>query len=488
MIKCAYDPVRFGFSVERTQEVRVALLRFLAIVLRRASDDKIVLGFIEMGGIGCIIDILASSLCLSHKNHQNLDTACPLPQYDDLHKFDDDDSVCKCNIQSGIDRAMYKRSLLNTGLEVFISLIGISEWWNPEVDSLSDQALKAVKLVPTLVKDRLITSGASDHQYARGFLRFLFSLAGGSVDTFAALSMVYFGIVQNFRELVLVNYRSWVSTALVGMGHHSGVVTRKNFTKALNVLVPLAPLLAKLPEVYRVDPHSDVEEGCLQVSEDNVEHMMREVLAVHASNPAPSEHLDLQQQLAAIEKNISESISSSDEVGDTHTKLKDTPPPISLSSTLRSYQVRGVKWILRLWSCGLGGILADEMGLGKTVQTISALVIRRQTYDTDRSSIGAKSPSLVVCPAMLVSHWALEVQKFVHHRNLEAVKLSELIDVAIKQRKKDQSCGSSSDTSSFTASFDRSKDVYEYLCAVGKYSMLTAIVHLFFFGYIVARR
>lgn len=36
--------------------------------------------------------------------------------------------------------------------------------------------------------------------------------------------------------------------------------------------------------------------------------------------------------------------------------------------TLRDYQLRGCKWILRLYENGMNGILADEMGLGKTVQ------------------------------------------------------------------------------------------------------------------------
>ena len=54
-----------------------------------------------------------------------------------------------------------------------------------------------------------------------------------------------------------------------------------------------------------------------------------------------------------------------------------TPPPCpalplqelcpGFKGSLRDYQVKGVKWLISLWSNGLNGILADQMGLGKTV-------------------------------------------------------------------------------------------------------------------------
>ena len=34
---------------------------------------------------------------------------------------------------------------------------------------------------------------------------------------------------------------------------------------------------------------------------------------------------------------------------------------------LREYQLKGIKWLIALYSNGLNGILADQMGLGKTV-------------------------------------------------------------------------------------------------------------------------
>lgn len=40
---------------------------------------------------------------------------------------------------------------------------------------------------------------------------------------------------------------------------------------------------------------------------------------------------------------------------------------------MRSYQLEGLNWMIRLYENGINGILADEMGLGKTLQSISML-------------------------------------------------------------------------------------------------------------------
>lgn len=38
-----------------------------------------------------------------------------------------------------------------------------------------------------------------------------------------------------------------------------------------------------------------------------------------------------------------------------------------ISGDMRTYQLKGVKWLMSLHQNGLNGILADQMGLGKTV-------------------------------------------------------------------------------------------------------------------------
>ncbi len=81
------------------------------------------------------------------------------------------------------------------------------------------------------------------------------------------------------------------------------------------------------------------------------------------------------------------------------------PQPAALAATLRDYQRRGLNWLARMTSVGLGCCLADDMGLGKTI-TLIALHLHRQTDD---SSAG---PTLVVCPTSLMGNWQREIEKF----------------------------------------------------------------------------
>ena len=37
----------------------------------------------------------------------------------------------------------------------------------------------------------------------------------------------------------------------------------------------------------------------------------------------------------------------------------------SIEGDLREYQLKGVAWLISLWTNGMNGILADQMGLGK---------------------------------------------------------------------------------------------------------------------------
>ncbi|MFC8126006.1 DEAD/DEAH box helicase [Streptomyces sp. NPDC057302] len=79
--------------------------------------------------------------------------------------------------------------------------------------------------------------------------------------------------------------------------------------------------------------------------------------------------------------------------------------PEALAADLRDYQLRGLNWLARMTSLGLGGCLADDMGLGKTITLIS-LHLHRQS---DRESAG---PTLVVCPTSLMGNWQREIEKF----------------------------------------------------------------------------
>jgi superfamily II DNA or RNA helicase len=87
-----------------------------------------------------------------------------------------------------------------------------------------------------------------------------------------------------------------------------------------------------------------------------------------------------------------------------HTR-ESVAQPAALAATLRDYQRRGLDWLARMTSLGLGCCLADDMGLGKTITLIS-LHLHRQT------EAATAGPTLVVCPTSLMSNWQREIEKF----------------------------------------------------------------------------
>ncbi|WP_413777700.1 MULTISPECIES: DEAD/DEAH box helicase [unclassified Streptomyces] len=94
-----------------------------------------------------------------------------------------------------------------------------------------------------------------------------------------------------------------------------------------------------------------------------------------------------------------------DRLADPEGGTQEIEQPAALTATLRDYQLRGLNWLNRMTSLGLGGCLADDMGLGKTI-TLIALHLHRQT---DESAAG---PTLVVCPTSLMGNWQREIERF----------------------------------------------------------------------------
>lgn len=82
------------------------------------------------------------------------------------------------------------------------------------------------------------------------------------------------------------------------------------------------------------------------------------------------------------------------------------PQPTVFEGELKSYQLKGMNWLINLYEQGINGILADEMGLGKTVQSIAFLSYLAETHNI-------WGPFLVVAPASTLHNWQQEVSRFV---------------------------------------------------------------------------
>lgn len=97
---------------------------------------------------------------------------------------------------------------------------------------------------------------------------------------------------------------------------------------------------------------------------------------------------------------------------------------------MRSYQLEGLNWMIRLRSNGLNGILADEMGLGKTLQSISMLAYLHEYQNIS-------GPHLVLVPKTTLSNWinefarwlpALRVVKFHGSKEERAETAAAILD------------------------------------------------------------
>lgn len=113
--------------------------------------------------------------------------------------------------------------------------------------------------------------------------------------------------------------------------------------------------------------------------------------------------------LSSIQKdkyNIIETNNLFDDFIEKFNKYKDIELTLSKKdlSTLRDYQLTGVKWLYNIYKCELGSVLADEMGLGKSIQLI--YLIKQIIKEQKDAKI------LIVAPTSLIFNWEKEFDKF----------------------------------------------------------------------------
>ena len=85
-------------------------------------------------------------------------------------------------------------------------------------------------------------------------------------------------------------------------------------------------------------------------------------------------------------------------------EIEDQPKMLKYG-TLKSYQIKGLQWLVSLYVNNLNGILADEMGLGKTIQTIALLCYIMEKKNNE-------GPFLIIAPLATISNWVIEFQRW----------------------------------------------------------------------------
>lgn len=124
----------------------------------------------------------------------------------------------------------------------------------------------------------------------------------------------------------------------------------------------------------------------------------------------------LEAALLAVDEEIEiEAPNDIEEIGQrvmSFNKIDKSPLPTSLKATLRDYQLDGYYWMQFLARSGFNGILADDMGLGKTLQTLTHILVEKE------SGRDGGSPSLVVAPTSVVVNWQREAAKFTPSLNV----------------------------------------------------------------------
>lgn len=94
--------------------------------------------------------------------------------------------------------------------------------------------------------------------------------------------------------------------------------------------------------------------------------------------------------------------------------IQPVPLPVGLNAELRPYQHEGLNWLQFLREYQFNGILADDMGLGKTLQTLTHLLLEKQSGRMTQ-------PTLVVAPTSLMGNWRREAARFTPELRVQVI-------------------------------------------------------------------
>lgn len=154
-----------------------------------------------------------------------------------------------------------------------------------------------------------------------------------------ALSSIFFQLVIDIKETLVTSgeYGNWLMLALRGMGLFYSSC-RKHFARSFSFLVQFSPMIKLKEDLIRDNSRKSI--------------LLKFINGTAVGNNSAAILVDV---FNAYNTEIS-----------TFEWCAQT-----FVNKLRSYQVYGVIWIMKLWELGLSGVLADEMGLGKVLDYVT---------------------------------------------------------------------------------------------------------------------
>eukprot|EP00889_Picochlorum_renovo_P000495 jgi/Picre1/27525/NNA_000492.t1 len=223
--------------------------------------------------------------------------------------------------------------------------------------------------------------------------------------------------VERFLPIALQSLDSMLKDGSPEQSRFGGITAIRILLDNLDIdVVPFIPLLVIYLMRRMGDSVSDIRKQATRCFAKAIT-----LLPLSHGIAAPPNLSESQKVMLQKDGNFLEQLLNNEHVDDY--KL-----PFSLQvGSLRRYQQEGINWLAFLKRFGLHGILADDMGLGKTIQATAIMgavaTERKIAFESTKDPNDMPKPSLVVCPATLVSHWPHEIAKFISSDILKPLRV-----------------------------------------------------------------